>query len=141
MKADAKTETAVMKVFEELGEAVGSRDTQRAVSLFAADADVVMLGSAEGEKAVGRRESEEFLDQLWSRPIAYSFEWRWHSVSAEGSVAWVFAEGSVHAKSADQDVSRPYRITLVLANRGDKWLIMHSHGSEPATAGEPQPGD
>jgi len=141
MKADSTTETAVMKVLEELGEALGSKDTQRALSLLAHDADVVLLGSAEGEKAVGRRQSEELFEQLRSRPIAYSFEWRWHLVSSEGSVAWVVAEGSVHTESADQHLILPYRLTLVLVNRGNKWLIAHSHGSEPAAAGEPQPGN
>jgi hypothetical protein len=46
MKADATTETAVMKILEDLGEAFASKDLQRVLGHAAPDADIVMLGSA-----------------------------------------------------------------------------------------------
>jgi len=134
MKADAITETALMKILEDLGEAFASKDVQRVLGHAAPDADLVMLGSEEGEKAIGRRELEDLLEGVYSRPMSYSLEWRWHSVSAEGAVAWVVAEGLVHVASADQHLSSPYRLTMVLVKRGDKWLMVHYHGSEPARA-------
>jgi len=134
MKADAATETAIKKILEDLSDSLSSRDVQRALGLFASDADIVLLGSEEGEKAIGSRELENFLGRLFSRPMAYSLEWMWFLVSMEGSVAWVVAEGFVHARTADQHVSSPYRLTMVLVKRGDKWLIMHWHGSEPVIA-------
>ena len=134
MKADAATETAVMKILEDLSDGLASRDVQRVLGLFATDADIVLLGSEEGEKAIGRIELENFLGRLFSRPMAYSFERRWFSVSMEGSVAWVVAECFVHAGTADQHVSSPYRLTMVLVKRGGKWLVMHFHGSEPVSA-------
>lgn len=134
MKADAETETAVMRILEDVSDSCASRDVQRALGLFAADADIVLLGSEEGEKAIGLGELENFFRRLFSRPTAYSFEWRWHAVSMEGSVAWAVAEGLVHARTADQHVSSPYRSTTVLVKRGDKWLMTHLHGSEPASA-------
>jgi uncharacterized protein (TIGR02246 family) len=132
MKADATTETAVMRILEDLGEAFASKDVQRVLGHAAPDTDIVMLGSEEGEKAIGRRELEDFLQSVYSRPMSYSLEWSWHSVSAEGSVAWVVAEGLVHAESADHRLSSPYRLTMVLVKRRDNWLMVHYHGSEPA---------
>ena len=132
MKADAATEKAVTGVLEDLGEALADGDIDRVLANFATDPDMVWLGSWEGEKGVGLKGLERFVKRLLSGPVAYSFEWEERSVSAEGSVAWVIAEGSVRAKGPEQDVSSPYRLTLVLVNRGDEWLILHSHGSEPA---------
>jgi uncharacterized protein (TIGR02246 family) len=132
MKADAATERAVIGVLDDLGEALASGDAKRILGNFANDPDLVWLGSWEGERGVGPTGLERFVKQLVSGPVVYSFEWESRSASAEGSVAWVFAEGSVRAKGPEQDVSSPYRLTLVLVNRGGKWLILHSHGSEPA---------
>ena len=134
MKADAATEKAVMKILQDLSNGCASKKVQQVLDLFAADADIVLLGSEEGEKAIGRRELENFLRRLFSRPMALSFEWRWYSVSVEGSVAWVVAEGLVHTRTADQHLSSPYRLTMVLVEKGDKWLIMHTHGSQPVIA-------
>jgi len=133
MKADAATEKAVMKIQQDLNDGCASGDVQRVLSLFATDADVVYLGFEEGEKAIGYNELEDFARRLFSS-TAISFEWKWHLVSMEGSVAWVVAEGLYHAKTADQHVSGPYRLTMVLVKREDKWLIMHLHDSQPVIA-------
>jgi len=134
MKADAPTEKAVIKILQDLSDGCASKQVQQVLGLFAADANVVLLGSEEGEKAIGPTELERFLKRLFSRHMAYSFEWRWHLVSIEGPVAWVVAEGLIHAKSADEHVSSPYRVTVVLKKKAGKWLITHYHGSEPAIA-------
>ena len=134
MKADTTTEKAVMKILQDLNNGCASKRVQQVLDLFADDANVVLLGSEEGEKAIGRIELEGQFRRLFSRPMAYSFEWKWHSVSVEDSVAWVVAEGLVHARTSDQHQSSPYRLTMVLVKRGDKLLIMHWHGSEPASA-------
>jgi uncharacterized protein (TIGR02246 family) len=134
MKADATTEKAVMKVLQDINNSCASKNVQQVLDLFADDADVVLLGSEEGEKAIGRIELEGQFRRLFSRPMTYSFEWKWHSVSVEDSVAWVVAEMLVHARTSDQHQSSPYRLTLVLVKRGDKWLIMHWHSSEPTSA-------
>jgi len=134
MKADMATEKAVMKILQDLSDGLTSRHVQRVLDLFATDADIVLLGSQAGEKAIGRRELENFLERLFSRSMVISFEWKWHLVSIKGSVAWVVAEGLIHWKSANQHQSFPYRATIVLKKKGEKWLIMHCHGSEPAIA-------
>ena len=134
MKADAATEKAVMKILQDFNNALAGKQVKQVLSLFAPDADVFLLGSEEGEKAIGHHELEDFIRRIFSRFRAFSFEWKWHLVSIEGSVAWVFTEGLVHAKTVDQHISAPYRSTIVLVKRGGKWLMMHAHGSRPETA-------
>ena len=134
MKADAATEKAVMKILQDFNDALAGKQVEQVLGLFAPDADVFLLGSEEGEKAIGHHELEDFFKGIFSRFTAFSFEWKWHLVSIEGSVAWVVTEGLVHAKTIDQDLSATYRSTMVLVKRGDKWLIMHAHGSRPVIA-------
>lgn len=134
MKADASTEIAVMKILEDLSNSFASRHLQRSLDLCATDADVILLGSEAGEKAIGRNELKNFLKRLFSRPMSYSLEWNWHSVSVESSVAWIVAEGLVHVRIANKHLSTPYHLTMVLVKRGGKWLIMHWHGSEPISS-------
>ena len=134
MKADAATEKAVKTILQDLNDALAGKQVEQVLGLFAPDSDVFLLGSEEGEKAIGHHELEDFLRRIFSRFTAFSFEWKWHLVSTEGSVAWVVTEGLVHAKTSDQDLSAPYRSTMVLVKRGDKWLIMHAHGSRPESA-------
>jgi uncharacterized protein (TIGR02246 family) len=131
MKADAATEKAIMKILQDFNDGFTSKNIRQVLDLFADDANVILLGSEEGEKAIGRMELEKECRHLFSRPVELSLEWRWHSVSVEDSVAWVVAEGLVHSRRADVHQSSPYRLTLVLVKRGKKWLIMHWHGSEP----------
>jgi len=133
MKADATTEKAVMTILQGFNDASAGKQVEQVLSLFVPDADVFLLGSEEAEKAIGHYELEDFFRRIFSRFTAFSFEWKWHLVSIEGSVAWVFTEGLVHAKTIDQDLNAPYRSTMVLVKRGDKWLIMHAHGSRPTT--------
>jgi ketosteroid isomerase-like protein len=133
MKADAATEKAVMVILQNFNDALAGKQVEQLLSLFAPDADVFLLGSEEGEKAIGHRELEDFFRRIFSRFTAFYFEWKWHLVSMESSVAWVFTEGLVHAKTVDQTLEAPYRSTMVLVKRGDKWLIMHAHGSRPTT--------
>ena len=132
MKADASTEKEVMKILEDLNDILACRDVQRALSLFATDADISLFGSEEGETSVGRTELESFFRRIFQLSSTLSFEWKWHLISIEGLVAWVVAKGLIHLKSIDKHLSSPYRITLVLVKRGDKWFIMHGHGSQPA---------
>jgi len=133
MKADAATEKAVMVILQNFNDALAGKQVEQVLSLFAHDADVFLLGSEEGEKAIGHRKLEDFFRRIFSRFTAFYFEWKWHLVSVESSVAWVFTEGLVHTKTIDQTLEAPYRSTMVLVKRGDKWLIMHVHGSRPTT--------
>lgn len=133
MKADATTEKAVMTILRDINDALAGKQVEKLLSLFAPDADVIHVGSEEGEKAIGHSELEDFFRRIFSRFTAFYFEWKWHLISMESPVAWVFAEGLVHAKTPNQTLEAPYRITIVFVKRRDKWLIMHSHGSTPTT--------
>ena len=132
LKPDAKTESEVLATLDEFSGAFARRTQERVMALFATDADIVFIGSEAGETAIGPNALEIRLKAIFSRPESYSWEWKWRSVSAAESVAWVTADAVVRAKGGERDLALPYRLTVVMEKRHDRWLWMQYHGSEPA---------
>jgi ketosteroid isomerase-like protein len=132
MKADAKTETAVIAVVDRFNETYARRDIDGLLALFAPDSDLVLFGTGADEKRIGLAELKFQAERDWAQSDSISFELGWHSVSAAGSVAWLAAEGMGQAKFDGQEMSFPFRFTAVLEHRGDKWLFTQGHLSVPA---------
>ncbi len=104
--------------------------------MFVSDPDVTLIGSEAGEIAVGPAELRAFFKRIFARAGTFQFEWRTCRVSAQGDVAWFFAEVLAHYSEPEGAANVPYRTTGVLERRGDRWLLSHYHGSEPANAQE-----
>ena len=142
MKADAKTEAAVISMLNKFNEAYKKRDLNGLVSLCAPDPDMVLIGTGADERRVGLEELKVQAKRDWSQSEAASFEFGWTLVSAAGSVAWVASEGSVLARVGGQEARLPVRLTAVLEQRDDKWLFAQMHVSFAAaghTEGESFP--
>jgi class 3 adenylate cyclase/ketosteroid isomerase-like protein len=134
MKADAKTEAAVMARLHRFAEAYTKRDLDGFLGLFAPDSDVVVFGTGADEKRIGLTEVAALLERDWSQTDTQSLEFGWISVSAAGSVAWVAADMTAHVILGGQEMSYPGRLTAVLEQRGDRWLFAQTHFSLPAYA-------
>ncbi len=142
MKADAKTEKAVMAVLNKMAEGYARRDLEGVLSLFAPDPDVVMYGTGADEKRVGLAEIKAQVERDWSQSEASALMYGWTSVSAAGGVAWVAADATFRVQVGGQELSFPGRMTAVLEQRGDRWLFVQGHFSFPAagqTEGESFP--
>jgi ketosteroid isomerase-like protein len=139
MKADAMTENAVKAVMDKVAESYAKRDLAMLRSSFAADPDVVMYGTGADEKRVGLAEIQAQAERDWSQSEAAAIIYRWTSVSAAGSVAWVAGDAAFKLKAGGQEVSLPARFTCVLEKRGEQWLIVQAHFSFPA-AGQVEGG-
>ena len=78
-----------------------------------------------------------FIDdsfQSYSRAReASSFKFGWTSVSKAGNVAYVASEITAYAEIAGQESVFPWRLTAVLDNRENEWLIYQLHLSAPAS--------
>ena len=136
MKADQQTEAAAMSVLNTFSDAYVRRDLNELLSVFAPDADVVLIGTGSDERRVGRSEIKAQAERDWAQSESSHLHWKWHSVSAAGPVAWLAAEGLVQAKIDGHDVSLPIRLTSVLEKRGNEWLFVQSHTSVPAASQE-----
>jgi ketosteroid isomerase-like protein len=136
MKANGKTEAAVLAVLDKFNESYRRRDIDALMALFAPDDDQIMFGTGIDEKRIGRDQIKFQAERDWSQTEALAFNLNWHQVSAAGPVAWVAAEGLGQGKVGGQKIEFPLRMTAVLEQRGGEWLLVQSHVSLPAAAQE-----
>ena len=130
LRPDPQTEAELIGVLESFCRAFADRDGEAVMRLLAPDADVVVVTSEE-PLLRGHEELVAFLDRYVRGATTYSWEWRRHDVSTSGSVAWLLAEGIETATSERGDERHPYRMTMLLERRGERWLLTHVHGSSP----------
>ena len=117
-------------MLERFCSAFADRDAEAVIHLFVDDGDVVVVTSEE-PLLRGAAELTGFLNRYVNGPTTYSWEWDRHDVAAARSVAWLLAEGTETATSADHVERHPYRMTMVLERHSDHWLLRHVHGSSP----------
>ena len=134
MKADNKTEFAVMEVINKLIKAFETKDIENGLALFAPDPDVVFIGTGADEKCIGLAEIKAEFERSFSQSEELSIKLDWYSVSAAGPVAWVTADASIYAKVGGQETHFPIRLTTVLEQRNGRWLMVQSHDSLPAAS-------
>lgn len=137
MKADEATRAAIVAQLMAFGDAYRRRDPAALLALFAADADVVFIGTGVDERRVGPDELKAQIERDVAQSDAVSFDWDWHAVSQAGPVAWIAAHGIVAATVDGRDITFPIRLTGILEQRDSAWLFLHTHLSVPATA-EPE---
>jgi uncharacterized protein (TIGR02246 family) len=130
VEASDDVRSAVVAVLDEWerAEATGDAAAQRA--LFAGDADVMLVGSSGWERFRGPDELNTFFEKADGVPSWST--WRERHVSQAGDVAWVFANGEFTYEYEGTRTTVPYRMTVILERRGDRWMIVHYHGSEPS---------
>ena len=136
MKANGKTEAAVLAVLNKFMESYKKRDIDGLLALLAPDDDIFMFGTGADEKRIGRDQIRFQAERDWSQTEALAFNLTWRQVSAAGPVAWVAAEGLGQGKAGGQAFEFPMRMTSVLEQRGGEWFVVQSHVSLPAPAQE-----
>jgi uncharacterized protein (TIGR02246 family) len=127
---DAQTDAELIAVLERFCSAFSDRDAEAVMSLFDPDPDLVVVTS-EASLLRGPAELKRFLDRYVEGATTYSWKWDRHEVSKAGSVAWLLAEGTETAVTGGRLQQHPYRMTMVLERRGDRWVLMQVHGSSP----------
>lgn len=136
MQGHDAIEQEVLGVLGAFNDQLTARDLDGVLGLFVSDPDVTLVGSEAGEIAVGPRELRAFFQRIFARTGSFRFEWRTCRVSAEGDVAWFFADAVARYSEPEGVASVSYRTTGVLKRHGDRWLFAHYHGSEPVNVQE-----
>jgi ketosteroid isomerase-like protein len=132
MRADPNTEAAVVNIVKKCFEAFTKKDLDAILAFCAPDPDVILIGTGRDEKCVGLDEVRNILGRAFTQFEEASFKFGWHSVSAAGSVAMLAADVTLHVKTSDRQITEQLRLTVVLEQRGDRWLIIQWHDSLPA---------
>ncbi len=129
---DATTRQQVETSLQRLNQLLSTRD-MAIVEEFAADPDVLLLGSEASELAIGREQLTQHFQNIYEQPFTISFDWKDTRSWSRGDVAWVYASGDAVIKTADGEMRVPYRLTGVLERRDGQWRWRQFHGSQPAT--------
>jgi ketosteroid isomerase-like protein len=126
-------ETQVLEVFDALFVALTERhDALAATRLFVDEPDVVMWGSEEPERAVGRAAIGALHAGIAAHSGTLVFRWYRRHVHVEHEAAWVNADGEVVVTGDGQPLRVvPYRLTAIFVRREDEWGWHTFHGSEP----------
>jgi ketosteroid isomerase-like protein len=138
MEANDEVAAAVLGVLDAWAAAAAQGDGAAQRPFFADDADVMLIGSADWELSRGPAELDGFFATANGVPSWST--WRERHVSHTGDVAWAFADGEFTWEFEGRRNTIPYRMTVILERRGDRWVIVHYHGSEPATSDPPSDG-
>lgn len=128
---------SVLQAVDALDAAFAAGDAGAVLGLFVEDDDVVFIGSAKAEQALGRAELRRVLDALLALPEvadgSFEIDWSARQVRIDGDVAWFAATGEATWTSPRRTVRFPYRVSGVLLRRGGRWLWHTHHGSEPGS--------
>ncbi len=130
MKPDATTESELIEVLDRFCSGFADRDPEAVIGVCAPDPDLVVVTSEE-PLLRGPVELRRFLDRYVEGTTTYSWQWDRRDVSTTGSVAWLLAEGTEFAASKGRVEHHPYRMTIGLERRNDRWLVRQVHGSSP----------
>ena len=136
MEVTEAIQAEVLKVINRFTESYQKRDLDGLMSLFPADDDLMLFGTNLDEVRQGRDELKSQFERDWSQMDALAINFTWHRVSTAGSVAWVASEGRAQGKVGGQEVEFPCRMTTVLENRNNDWLIRQLHFALPVTSQE-----
>ena len=139
MKADARTEAAIVGMLDAFCSAFQASDAEAVTRLFAPDPDVVVVTSEESVLR-GIDELRAFLRAYVHGGTTYSWTWDRVEISTAGTVAWLLAEGTETAATPTGPQQHPYRMTILCEKRDGHWLILQAHGSSPYTTDKQQRG-
>jgi ketosteroid isomerase-like protein len=132
MRASPSTQAAVEATLQQWKDAYSRRDVDGALAVIAPDDDVVGIGTGPDECRVGPEEFKAQLERDFAQAEALSVDYEPLVVSEAGPVAWVAGRARVQARVEGQELTLVGRLTAVLEQRQDRWLLVQTHFSLPA---------
>lgn len=137
---DTAAAAAVRRTIEALFRAIETKDLAALDTLYAGDALTVIEGAGINRGWADYRdhhlgpELEEFTDFRY-RPADIE-------VSVHDDLAWAIFRYTVQAKMGDRTIDAVGRGTAVLVQRGDRWVVRHTHtSSRPRRPTDPRTED
>jgi ketosteroid isomerase-like protein len=133
MKADAKTQSAVISVIDSMWKAYAKKDVDDVMSHYLPDPDLVVMGSGKDEVYYGSASCRKGLRRDFSQADGIKGRISKPRVSVCGRAAWLIAGCEFTATVGKEKVVMNGRVTSVLEKRRGKWLIAQWHFSMPYT--------
>ena len=119
--------TTVRDVLGRIQSAADERDVEAAAKLFADDA--VLMGTV--DTSIGAAAIRNYLRLVFDQPGTIRWDWADVRVLHEGT-GIVAAVGMGQVGFSDEPERDLFRLSLLLVETEQEWLIRHFHGSIPA---------
>jgi hypothetical protein len=128
MLANAETKWAVLNAFNALLDHIANGRLNETMACFSADPDAALFGSDVGEVAPGPEAIRAHFAMLYAQPFRVLFDLQPGKVSTQSNMAWLTADGTYRLSTEDE--RHAYRLTALMARKGDRWLWQLFAGSE-----------
>jgi ketosteroid isomerase-like protein len=121
-----------------LNAACAARDLGAFMALFDDSDEILFVGSDKGELFRGREATRAFMQTLYGLPFVFSFDLGEVVIRQDGGHAWIFVDGKM-VRTADRGAAvgkvgeSPYRFSITMVKRDDRWRWQLFHGSVPGT--------
>ncbi|MEJ2409420.1 MAG: nuclear transport factor 2 family protein [Novosphingobium sp.] len=128
----SKDEQDVLAHYDNITEALQTRDTQRAMAGY--DENVMVFDIAPPLRAIGKAHSEETYDTAFAMTKGpWLCEWREMKVkvidATNAYVTGIFRQ--VYTVITGEQVSLTSRLTDIFEKKDGRWLVVHEHISTP----------
>lgn len=131
MEASKKITESVHDVLKKYAKGYFNKDLDSILDLFVQDPDILAIGAGRDEWVKG----PDALKKGFKRDIEQADEIKVDfedvTISASGNVAWTSAKMAMNVVVQGDELAIFGRVSMVLEEREDKWLISHLHFSVP----------
>lgn len=131
MEASKEIVSAAHDIFKKISQTYRDKDLDGMMKLYVQDPDLVAIGAGRDEWVKGPEELKDGLKRDMSQAEKIKVDFEDITVSSSGNVAWVSARMAMDVLVEDKDITMFGRLSLVLIEQEDKWLITHLHFSVP----------
>ena len=129
--SSGKVQNEIEETLKLWNSACKNSDLDQVMAMFDKSADIMVVGSADGEISKGKDEVKNWLSQIFGF-AGFSWEMDRIDIDCNGKTAWVFMNGKmvVDFKQGGKKVT-PYRFTGIMVKKKGVWKWRLFNGSVP----------
>ena len=130
-KTSEKVKSEITETLKIWNTACKNANLEQVMALLDNTAEIMVVGSADGEINKGKDEIKAWLDQLFGF-AGFSWEMNRIDIDSNGKTAWIFVDGKmiVNFHKGGQKVT-PYRFTGIMVKQKGVWKWRIFNGSVP----------
>jgi uncharacterized protein (TIGR02246 family) len=129
----------VKAVMEQHNKALNAQDLKGVMTLYASDANTVLMGTGPGEAYLGDEAIGGAYNQLFTRFEAnsLSFKYDWIGAGSKGNIAWFAVTTTMEGTVNKEKKERAFNMSGTLLKEKGKWRILSLHFSRLGAEQQP----
>ncbi len=131
MEASQEIVDSVHEILKKISQAYFDKDLEGMMQLYVQDPDLVAIGADRDEWVKGSEDLRNGFNRDMTQAEEIKVDFEDVTVSSSGNVAWASGHMAMEVMVDDKEIIMFGRLSLVLEQRDNKWLIAHLHFSVP----------